>query len=973
MTSLFDTQYKRLNKGQKEAVDAIEGPVMVIAGPGTGKTTILTLRIARILQKTDTPPSGLLALTFTDSGVKAMKTKLRGLIGSRADEVGIFTYHSFASSIITQYREHFPHCAQAEQLSDIEAELYIRDILRTKEYAPLRPLGEPDLYIGVILKTISEAKREAWTPLMIKDFATEEIKRIKEDPASLSTRGTTKGQLKAEVLKRIERCEKTILFSSVYETYEQKKKEEKKLDFDDLIFELMLGMKHDSLLKSLVQEKYLYVLVDEHQDTNNSQNEIIQSIVDFFDTPNLFVVGDEKQAIYRFQGASVAKFVRFEHMWGGMKVISLTDNYRSHQSILDASFSMIEHNYTDTEHAPARIRLVSGTSSASRPLEVISAGNMWALEERLMRELQSIVEHHPHKTVAIIVRTNKNVERVLALCEEKGIPVSAERGINIFKHPVGILFFDLALYFSDISQVESLSRTIALGLWDISFDTRTALIQKIRSGAVSECVKEIPVLDVLWKELLQSTPLGFIVRLGALSGLVSKTTNDPVSSEVWRSIVSLTSDIASRKNIQDVGTLLVELCAYKKSADTRTIKVATGKVSAQIEVMTAHSAKGLEYDYVFIPYATEESWMSRAHGPSFVLPQEKNEGDEVRDARRLFYVAITRAREHVCILIPQARETGQELTPLRFVSELHSDHVSTVEIPSVQNVPTARNLETLSSDRKTALQEYAKRILLEKGLSVTALNHFMKCPQTFFYKSILKVPEAPHPSSEKGNAMHKAFSAVWNSTDRSVQSITDTIVLSVQEYFAHSLLPVFEKEMALLELTKNAPIVAKALHEHFASVEKALSENWYERILEVTYDGAVIPLKLHGRMDAVVEMGNSVFVYDYKTREAMSTTAIRGETKNSDGAYFRQLVFYKILLASHPSYISKSIEPALVFVKPDDKGRCPIISLPIEKADVSVALSEIESLVQAVWSGTLFDSHCDDAECEWCSFKKHLA
>lgn len=400
---IFEQKYKSLNPRQREAVDTIEGPVMVIAGPGTGKTTILTLRIANILKQTDTPASGILALTFTEAGVKAMRMKLREIIGARADEVRIHTFHGFAASIIAEFYDHFPHLSRSKQITDIEAEVMIREILTAKKFAPLRPLGDPDLYLGTIIRTISDAKKEAWTPDIVRQFAKDEIEVVKNDEDSLSTRGPTKGKLKAEALKRIEKCEETILFADVYEEYEMRKKGEsasakatggqgRKLDFDDLIIELLTALRSDELLLRLLQEKFLYLLVDEHQDTNDSQNLLIRLIADFFENPNVFIVGDEKQAIYRFQGASVENFLKFQNIWKEMKLIPLSENYRSHQSILDASFGMIENNYEGDEHQSLRTRLVAGGKEKQQPIDIVSAGNTEATEKYLMGEIQKILQ-----------------------------------------------------------------------------------------------------------------------------------------------------------------------------------------------------------------------------------------------------------------------------------------------------------------------------------------------------------------------------------------------------------------------------------------------------------------------------------------------------------------------------------------------------------------------------------------------------
>ncbi len=312
---MFDDLYKKLNKAQKLAVDTIDGPVMVVAGPGTGKTQILTLRIANILKQTQVGPENILALTFTEAGAKEMRRRLRTIIGNTADKVRIHTYHGFAASVIAEHNDHFPHLAGTKQLTETEAEVFIREILEEPDLARLRPLGNPDFYIPKIISTIGTAKKEAWTPEIIKSFAKTEIDRIRNDDSSISSRGARKGALKADALKQIDKCERTVLFADVYQKYEAKKKVKRKVDFDDLIGELLLALERDELLRQILQEKFQYLLIDEHQDTNDSQNMLVKIIADFFDEPNLFVVGDEKQAIYRFQGASVENFIKFQGIW----------------------------------------------------------------------------------------------------------------------------------------------------------------------------------------------------------------------------------------------------------------------------------------------------------------------------------------------------------------------------------------------------------------------------------------------------------------------------------------------------------------------------------------------------------------------------------------------------------------------------------------------------------------------------------
>lgn len=969
----FQKQYQALNKSQKEAVDAIEGPVMVIAGPGTGKTTILTLRIANILQRTDTPPSGILALTFTESGVKSMKLKLRSIIGNRADEVRIHTFHGFASSIISEFVEYFPHLSRSTQITDIEATEIVREILKSKKFSKLRPLGDPDFYLGRILGTISDAKKEALGPEDVRKFAEEEKGRIKDDPNSISSRGASKGQMKADAQRRVEKCEKTILFSEVYAEYEKRKKEDLKMDFDDLLYELLSALKSDKLLLLSLQEKFLYILVDEHQDTNDSQNLIVSYLASFFENPNLFVVGDEKQAIYRFQGASVENFLKFQNIWKDMKIISLKDNYRSHQQILNAVYSMIEKNYEEDEHKSLRVELKSGSNEKEKPIDLVVSENIFSSDVHLTEELKRIYKDEPEATVAIILRWNRDVDYILDVCKKEGLEVSAERGVDVFSHPFGVMFFTLLEYFDDVSNLEALSFTVASGLWGLSFDDSVRAIKLIKAGSLSGLEQLIPSITNLRREASKSGGIDFLIQIAKESRLADQDRlEDPQSSEVWRVIIDLAKDLAQGLGISEPHTLIKELLSHKKTSESKTIKIGFGDKDSKIQVMTAHSSKGLEFDYVFIPFALEEHWMRKNFGPSFVLPKERDDGDSVKDARRLFYVSITRARKHVVILSPQKSDSGSELVPLRFIEELDERSVNKILVSKVKQLPKSLSLDDVNTERKKELVNYSKNILLENGLSVTALNHYIECPSRFLYKSILKVPEAPNPISEKGIAMHKAISEVWQRKAKSAEEIKNTLDKVVKKYFEVSLLPKQEKELVLEELLDSSKHVATSLLDHFNEKGEISTDKWLEKSISLKFREKDYEFLLHGQMDSILSFEDMVKVFDYKTKSAMSVSEIKGETKNSDGNYFRQLVFYKILTESQRDNDGRRVEASLVFVKPDSKGKCVTSTLDINTDDEHDLMSKIKDLFEGVLSGEFINKKCSEKDCKYCSGKMFM-
>ncbi len=992
ISTKFDTDYKRLNTHQREAVDAIDGPVMVIAGPGTGKTTILTLRIANILRLTDTPANGILAITYTDAGVRAMREKLRGVIGDRAYDVRVTTFHGFASSVISEHPDHFIHLADMKQMTNVEQESLIRTILMQPQFAVLRPTGKPDAYVAGILSGIENSKREDMTPDKVRAFARDEIHRIKNNDEYISTRGATKGQLKAEAKEHIEKCEKTLLFADVYEQYEKGKRELDQMDFSDLIIELLAALRNDELLLRLIQEQYLYVHVDEHQDTNDSQNIIIALIAEFFETPNIFIVGDEKQAIYRFQGASVENFLLLQKHWPGMRIISLDTNYRSHQHILDASFSMIENNYEGDEYKHLRVRLSSGSGEASinskravdaeesKHVEVVTGENTVATEDYLVKKVASLTKQFPQETIAIIVKKNRDLDRIIRILEANDIKVSSERTVDIFNHPIGQLFFDLIEYIVDPSRIDALAKTIALGLWGISIEEAATLIRYVGSGMTAKAhgqslEQSIPVLTRIRSELLSDGPVSFLIHCAEYSGFTNLVAKDPSYVFVWRGIVALAESLVRESDIISPTDLIKSLLAHRQSAKSRIVKVTVGAPDLPLQAMTAHGSKGLEFDRVFIMYATDEEWIGKTRGSSFVLPKKSADRNDIRDIRRLFYVALTRAKKQVTILSSYEESDGDALTPLRFISELDRDIVTFTTLPRVDSDAIYAH-EVSVSHAMDAIVDIAKRMLIEKGLSVTALNHFVSCPNKFIYQSVLKLPQALHPASEKGNAMHAALAKVWKLDARingtlSKQDIETTIHDTVVDYFNESLLSKNDKDFVVKDLIEDIPFVAEALVPHFAiKADTVFTEFRMTGEFHGSYDKVPVHIPIHGNLDAVLDTGSSVYIFDYKAKKAMSEAAIRGDTKNDDGNYFRQLIFYKMLALGEVRMRDKRILPALVFVSPDPKGRCPTVEISIEHADILRVQEEIQTLVDSVWSGAIAGAYCSEPECEWCGMKR---
>ncbi|MDE2144994.1 MAG: ATP-dependent helicase, partial [Patescibacteria group bacterium] len=340
----FEEEYGLLNAEQKKAVDTTEGPVMVIAGPGTGKTTTLVLRIAKILRN-NVPAQTILALTFTESAAANMRRRLVDLVGSDGYYVNIYTFHGFANYLIQTYPEYFERIIEAENATSSKQTAILREIIdKSESLKKLKPMGRKYAYVNDIRRGIRDLKNENYSPKELVKLVEKKNAEIYDTPDLRHESGRYKGQIKGKHLTELERLKTSEELAVVYAEYEKTLRAENLYDFDDMILEVVKALEGNEAFLAEVQEMCQYILVDEHQDTNRSQNTLLDLISGFYESPNLFIVGDEKQAIFRFQGASFENFVYFNKKFKDMTLIRLVNNYRSTQSILDSASSLIRKN-----------------------------------------------------------------------------------------------------------------------------------------------------------------------------------------------------------------------------------------------------------------------------------------------------------------------------------------------------------------------------------------------------------------------------------------------------------------------------------------------------------------------------------------------------------------------------------------------------------------------------------------------------
>ncbi|HEY4483833.1 MAG TPA: ATP-dependent helicase, partial [Candidatus Paceibacterota bacterium] len=428
---VFIKYYKQLNSEQKKAVDTIEGPVMVVAGPGTGKTQILTLRIANILRQTDVAPEQILALTFTKSGVYAMRKRLVEIIGSRGYKVNIHTFHSFCNDIIAKFPEEFSNIIGANPATRVDQIDILSAAILNEGGTVLKSFGDPLFYLKATLSEIERLKRENINPDDLFVLVQNQESEFLAIPDLCHDKGVHKGKMKGKYQTEKNKIDRNKQLVNVYREYENLLRQKKLYDFGDMIMEVIKRLKDNGDFLLQIQEEFQYILADEHQDANGAQNNLLELLSSFHDNPNLFIVGDEKQAIYQFQGASLDNFNYFKSLYPEAYIITLVANYRSVQKVLDSAHSVITKSASLNN-----LNIQNLEAKAYVDKEVATFLYHFSEEEYELRFVAEKVKNlidagQDPKEISVLYRNNKDAHKLTPFLDRLEIPYTVESDEDI--------------------------------------------------------------------------------------------------------------------------------------------------------------------------------------------------------------------------------------------------------------------------------------------------------------------------------------------------------------------------------------------------------------------------------------------------------------------------------------------------------------------------------------------------------------
>lgn len=975
----FKAAYAALNAAQKEAVDSTEGPVMVIAGPGTGKTQILALRIANILKKTDSRPENVLTLTFTDAGSHAMRDRLRRYIGDAAYHVGVHTFHSFAGELIKRYPDSYPSIIGGRPINDIEHLDILEEIINSGQFPLLRPTGDPLYYIKKLPGAIADLKKENITPDELSSRLATLEEQLKEEP-QYHEKGAHKGKVRGAYAAAEKRLNKLRELLNVYKLYQAALKERHLFDFEDMILETVKALENNEDMLLDLQETYHYLLADEHQDVNQAQNKILELLADYHEQPNIFVVGDEKQAIYRFQGASLENFLFFQNRFPDTKVISLTDNYRSSQSILDITHDMIRTD--DTELSKLRVPLTAAGQKEKSRQERRLFSHQGIEDEWIVKEIENTLnEGTPPEEIAVIVRYNRDVEYLATLLRSHKINVNPSADSDILSHPVTRAVENLLAATLQLDDESALFDCL-LGSWWGLTTSDTARLFAARTGhwplyklisnpdkltdlGLDEPAKILRIDEVLRAGREQATDtvphlvLHYLLQESGLLDHLIKT--DPL--ENGRVLRRLYDDIEAMVVTNQATTLgaVVQQLAQRRLHNLPLLAPFIGQAAA-VNVMTAHKSKGLEFDTVITPYVTDRSFGKIVTRDYFKLPLlthttiDELSGED--DEKRLLYVAMTRAKNNLLISSSKTDREGKLDDPSRFLTDLTEEKLPLINTDDLEAnfVP-----EAIFATNPTPLLVDAallRELFLARGLSVTHLNNYLEDPLKYYYENLLRKPHPRGLALLRGEAVHDVLERAVSEKKQSgnlpsASELSDWLHQSLEKLPLGKSDSVNIHETILPHLVNYLSILARQVDE------KSQNELSVNVILE-THDPDLPEIPLTGKLDRV-DRGddNSIIrVVDYKTGKPKSRNDIEGKTKNSLGHYKRQLVFYALLLQlDRPDIDLGQVEFCLSFVEPKNSGEVVEHFFNITQAEVDELKEEVVRVAKEIVTGAFLEDN----------------
>ncbi len=856
---------KGLNPEQKRAVAHSKGPLLVIAGAGTGKTTVIIRRIAHLIATKQAKPGEILALTFTDKAAEEMEIRVDQLVPYGYIDVSIATFHAFGDQVLRDYAIDIGLRPDYRVLSLPEQLVFLREHLSDLPLKHYKSLGDPTKHLEALLKVISRAQDESISP-------SEYLKWAKK----------TRDREQLEVAK-------------IYDKYQKLKAQKGFVDFADQVgLALALFKKKPAALKEF-QKRYKYVLVDEFQDTNHAQFELLKLLVG--KKGNLMVVGDDDQSIYKFRGAAISNILNFEKTYKKCKKVVLTRNYRSSQIILDTAYRLIQFNNPHRLEIRSKInkKLKTAAKFSNRKVEHLHFDRIGSEADWVAQAIkQKFAKGRKYSDFAILVRSNAEAEPFEQALKVAGLPYQFSGAGGLYYAPevqlaisflktIGDLADSLALFHLavspiyqldplDLQKMNTFAKRRNYTLHQIFSDLEKGRpeyqvlsdIKKKSKATIRRIMADIKFYLELAKEKSTGEVLYvFLNRSGYLKRLVD---NESLENEQKiRNIACFFARVQEFKQlakVDQVSEFIRNLELLRESGENPESSVVDQDTDA-VHILTVHKAKGLEFKVVFMVSLVAERFPIRGRKDPITLPAELvkeqlAEGDlSLQEERRLFYVGMTRAKEE--LFLTSAFDYGgkRQRKVSRFVLEALG--LPKVDIPLTKRPPKDQIALFAPTDLILPMPKKIKddEIL---PLSFSQIGVYQSCPLKYKYSYVVNLPKLPSHQLIYGQAMHNAVKEYGLAKVRGRNFAQKDLLKVLSNNWSS------EGFISRQHEDQRLAVAKQALKRFYKQEQKSKRKiKFVEESFSLPKDKVIIK----GRWDRVDEDKQGVVMIDYKTSEVV--------------------------------------------------------------------------------------------------------
>lgn len=887
-----------LNNEQSTAVTHEAGPLLIVAGAGTGKTTVITKKIAWLIDQKKAEPREILALTFTDKAATEMEERVDRLLPYGYVDVQVSTFHSFCEKVLRDYGLDIGLPADFRLLNQTEQWLMVRQNLDKFDLDYYRPLGNPTKFIHALLSHFSRAKDEEITP---EDY----LKHAEEQRLNLDSPEFVGSKDEAE-----QEVKRLLEVAKAYSAYQNLLYKNSALDFGDLIMQaLTLFRKRPNVLKRF-QDKYKYILVDEFQDTNYAQYVLVKMLA--APQNNLTVVGDDDQSIYKFRGASFSNILKFRQDYPDAASVMLTENYRSKQNILDLSYKFIQNNNPDRLEIQLNLgkkkslskKLVSSQKGQGTIAHLCFDDQYKEASGVLdkMRNLMAADASLTYNDFAILVRSHDALAPFIEELDHHQIPYMYFANKGLYRKSIVLDIISYLKLLDNYHESEALYRILNLPVFGLNHSAVVELghLARKKNWSLYEALKQAAQLSGMDQASLAGTNklLSFLEKHYQLS---KDRSVEQIFVQIIRDlelIKLLNSETAAglqnAKFLQKLHRKVKDFCA---SAGDRSVKAFINHLNLELEagdegaldfdpdsgpeavkVMTVHAAKGLEFAHVFVVGLVDKRFPTIERRDQIEIPEKLikdilPEGDvHLQEERRLLYVAMTRAKEG--LFLTRAFDYGGKLTkkPSRFLVEF--------EMAEEEKSKPTGQTEFRKVDAKVKLP-------VPRSFSFSQVSTFRKCPLEYKYKYVIGLPSAGTGNMSFGQTIHKTLEKYLQAI-KAGRGAQDLFGKSQNGLPAQDLLKKFYQESWIEDW-----YVDKIEMEKYRKAGLDIIKNFYDecsknpphpKYLEEPFSLKIGKYIFAGKIDRADETPGGLRIIDYKT----------GQSRKIDKVDKEQLLIYQL-------------------------------------------------------------------------------